>query len=68
MCNWQVETGRLTGISAEDYREFYLRAREVSTLEVYEGAFKMVLDQARRIEVTLAILSLGSSMELRSVS
>ena len=40
VCNWRVETRRLTGITAEDYKEFYLGAREARTLETYGGGLQ----------------------------
>ena len=53
MCNWRVRTGRLTGISAEDYEDFYLRAREARTVATYSGAFRVVSDQAKRINTSV---------------
>ena len=48
-----MESGRITGVTTEDYGEFYLGGRAASTLAVYKAAFKVVLDHAKDIGVSI---------------
>ena len=49
VCRWRVETGRMTGVSVEDYTEFYLGGRGVKTLANYESAYKVLMGHAADI-------------------
>lgn len=44
-----METGRIRGIKAGDYADFFLRGREAGTLAAYSGAFKLVWGHAASI-------------------
>ena len=59
-----MESGRITGVTTEDYREFYLGGRAASTLSVYRGAFKVVLEHAKDIRVSIFRWGEGEVMGL----
>ena len=59
-----MESGRITGVTTEDYREFYLGGRAASTLSVYKGAFKVVLEHAKDIRVSIFWWDEGEVMGL----
>ena len=51
VCRWRVESGRLTGIAWEDFRDFYLGGRASSTMASYESAFQFVMGHEEVIHV-----------------
>ena len=47
VCRWRVESGRLKGIEAGDFSDFYLNGRAKNTVKNYGGAFKLVWSHAK---------------------